>query len=427
MKILVLHAVPYRKIKYHRGIDHTSNEVTYIGTEEKLQQIPDHIPCKKIVRCGRKALSEEVLELVSPADNFDLVISLSEFELLEAGIVREKLDVSGPRYADLLHVRDKMVMKEVAARAGIRVPKNMQATALQGALCQVRPGPSPWNVSAIENLIPWSGKIVLKPTMGASSDGIVVHDGVEGLIVDLCERIARGESLEALELEEFISGPILHVDGIIGQNEIKTMVCSRYIGNCLDYALGKPLASIQIPISESYLKWFKHCLTGMRITEGAFHLEIIESAHGLVFLEIANRVGGADVIDVTELKTGVHLPTAELRVLLQGRRLAGRDCSVQPSVSVSDCIDNSAPWFGWFVFPGHLLESRKCKINVPGWVHDSPNIVKFTALAEGTQLPDRITYQDWEVPVAGIVQGRDERELTNTVQRIFNEVHISEA
>src|SRR5204863_4857464 len=132
---------------------------------------------------------EEVLELVTSADNFELVISLSEFELLDAGIVREKLNVPGPRYGDLLHVRDKMVMKEVAARAGICVPKNMQATALLSAFDHLRRDVIAWDGATVKKLIPWSGEIVLKPTMGASSEGIVVHNGIEALITDLYDRV----------------------------------------------------------------------------------------------------------------------------------------------------------------------------------------------------------------------------------------------
>ena len=40
MKLLVLHRVPYAKIDYHRGIDHTEHDVTYIGIDKALETIP---------------------------------------------------------------------------------------------------------------------------------------------------------------------------------------------------------------------------------------------------------------------------------------------------------------------------------------------------------------------------------------------------
>ena len=57
-------------------------------------------------------------------------------------------------------------------------------------------------------------------------------------------------------------------------------------------------------------------LAAVGIRNGSFHLEAIEAPDALVFLEVGNRVGGADVVATFELATGVHLPSEELRILI---------------------------------------------------------------------------------------------------------------
>jgi predicted secreted Zn-dependent protease len=92
VKILILHRIPYHKIGYHRGINHDRHEVTYIGTETALTNIPEQINCQKLVRPGVGKTADEVITILETQQlQFDRILSLSEYELLDAAKVLRSL------------------------------------------------------------------------------------------------------------------------------------------------------------------------------------------------------------------------------------------------------------------------------------------------------------------------------------------------
>lgn len=168
-------------------------------------------------------------------------------------------------------------------------------------------------------------------------------------------------ALEQYQLEEFVTGDILHFDGLVADGELLTTTASRYVGTCLGYANGEPLGSFHFPLSSLAREWTSTVLSAVGIRNGSFHLEAIDSPEGLVFLEIGNRVGGADVVTTFELATGVHLPSEELRILVGGG-----------TASDLPATQTAALWHGWFVFLGTLARTpniwaRKESINTD-WI-----------------------------------------------------------
>ncbi len=386
MKLLVLHRIPYHKVRYELGIDHELHDVTYVGTAAALANLPADLRCTRVSRPGVGPVHAEVLACFPQATDFDRVISLSEYELLDAARVREAWGVPGPALEDVLLVRDKVRMKAAVAAAGIRVPR----------------------FAEIGGEISWSGPTVLKPRSGASSEGVAIHPSV----LDAIRAVPR-EAQESWELEEYVDGPILHIDGLVEDGEIRVIVASQYVGTCLDYARGKPLGSYQLETSPELNAWASRCLSAVRIEQGSFHLEAILSPDGLVFLEVANRVGGADVVDTFELATGVYLPAEELRLII------GEEMKAQPRVP-----DLS---YGWFVFPGHHLTFRQGRVVGTQAFRRSPQTVRWNELRPDQALPRSITYQAVEAPVAGVVRGRTSRETREFLERAFAEVRIMPA
>lgn len=406
MNILILHRIPYHKIDYHRGIDHALHEVTYIGTQETLENIPQDLPCLKIKRPGTKSVEEEVMAWLKKSHKkFDRILSLSEYELLAAAKIREAFYVKGASVADVEKVRDKVVMKEHIEKAGIAVPQFQNLTHL------------------IENkmaVFKWKGPTVLKPVDGASSENIKIFSS----LVDIFQKTIGGKTgialidkkevaLNRFEVEAFIQGPILHIDGLVHQGEIKACIASQYIGNCLDYAHGAPLASIQIDTTPDITHWAQRCLSAVNIQQGCFHLEAISTDKGLVFLEIANRAGGADVVKTFELATGIHLPSAELSILVNNEyKKALPVKSLNPK------------HFGWFVFPGHHLDTGYCQIKGTEGLKNNPHIRELFQLSANTPCKKNITYQPTEVPLAGVIQAANSAELQIFVQDVFSVVSI---
>ncbi|MGW2773601.1 ATP-grasp domain-containing protein [Streptomyces olivaceoviridis] len=386
MKILILHRVPYFKIEYHRGISHDRHDVTYFGTDQALATLPPHLRCERVSRPGLGSAFEEARDWLAhrPRD-FDRVISVSEYELLDAALLREYLGVPGAPADQVALARDKVLMKQAVEEAGLRVPRFL---ALPRFL-------------DLDGRVPWDGRTVLKPHRGASSEDVLVFDtprqaaaavtggrtGIPGL--------DAGSGLADFEVEEFVPGPIRHFDGLVQDGEVLVLSGSEYVGTCLRYAQGGPLGSFQLALSEEEHAWVSRALAAVRIQDGSFHLEAIAHRGELVFLEVGNRVGGADVVATVELATGVHLPSYELRALL-GERVTG----TIPEPPADRRL------YGWFVCPGHHLAGQEFQgLDGTAAFRDDPAVVAWNELPPGSPLPDHITYQSGETVLAGIVAG----------------------
>jgi biotin carboxylase len=401
MKILILHRIPYQKIEYHRGINHNRHEVTYVGTETALANIPDFVNCQKLVRSGVGKTADEVMVLMEQLQlQFDRVLSLSEYELLDAAYIRQRFSILGPTPAQAEKVRNKVVMKTMVAFTGIRVPEFLALGKL------------------LEYVPQWQDRVVLKPVDGASSENVKVFPSLTFLLEALqtrntgIELLDREEAkFERFEVEEFITGPIIHFDGLVQDGEVKAVVASQYVGDCLAFANGQPLGSVQIDISDSDQAWVSQVLSAVELTKGCFHLEAIASNSGLVFLEVANRVGGADVHDSFELATGIHLHSAQLKSWL--------DEEIQLPKPPS-----SAKKFGWYVFPGHHYTAEYCRISGHDSFHNHPFVVRWQELSAVQKLPKHITYQGVEVPLAGLVSSKSSELLQAFLTEMFTQVKI---
>ncbi|MDQ2958092.1 MAG: ATP-grasp domain-containing protein [Actinomycetota bacterium] len=398
MHILVLHRVPDSLVHYADNLDHTAHEVTYVGVPERLHSTPQDVPCRRIERPGTGDTATEVLAAVADLPVPDRVIALSEYDLLAAGQVREALGLPGPHEAEVLPSRDKVLMKAAVERAGLRVPRFM---ALPDAL------------SGGAETVPWSGKTVLKPRSGASSEGVRSFASV----VELLDHAGRDAlALQDYEIEEFVEGPIIHVDGLVADGEAVAVLASRYVGTCLGYAEGKPLGSVQIATTAPVVDWTLSCLRAVGIDTGPFHLEAIESADGLVFLEVGARFGGADVVDTFELATGVRMPSSQLRLLVEGSDARPAVRPAQPD----EC-------YGWFVWPGHALNSTLCRIGGEQSFREDPLVWRWAQRRHGEPLTQLITYADADVPLAGIVGPASSRDLEQFLCELFQTVRVDPA
>jgi hypothetical protein len=405
MNILILHRIPYHKIEYHRGIDHDMHTVTYIGTEAALSNIPQELRCRKMTRRGEASATDEVSAwLTGSGLVFDRILSLSEYELYDAARLRERFGVVGPSVADVRRVRDKVVMKRSAASAGIRVPRFL-------GLADVLANDEPELLRAD----PWIKETcVLKPIDGASSEDVrIFASGLQAKITveNLSSGIARLDGgvipPDKYELEEFIVGEIIHIDGLMQHGRCVISLASRYVGTCAAYAGGSPLGSVQIPQHDR--DWTERVLLAVGIFDGSFHLEAFEQEDGLVFLEVAHRVGGADVVATFELATGVHLPSMELAILL------GDDVRILESKAREET-------YGWFVFPGHHLDAEHVELDGFEQFSQSRLMFRSQQLPSHMPLPKQSTYQAHEVPAAGIVHGSSTEEVADFMRRMFAQV-----
>lgn len=400
MRILILHRITDNIVRYAQGIDFEAHEVTFIGTAERMATLPAHLPGTRIERPGVAATETEVVTALAGRPRPDLVIAQSEFDLIAAARVRERLDVPGPREADVTPVRNKVVMKDAASRAGLRVPRYLP---LASALAEAS--------------VPWQGRTVVKPLDGASSLGVRTFDTV----AEALDSVRRGglpvnADWSGFELEEFVSGPIIHVDGLAVEGVPVAIQASRYVGTCLGYTEGSPLGSVQIDTPPPVVQWTTDCLRAIGISTSLFHLEGIETPDGLVFLEVASRFGGAGVVDTFELATGVHMPSVQLRALSD----AG---AAHPDVR--DCGPDAR--YGWFIWPGHLLGDQYCTVSGTDELRRSPLVWRWVQRTEDEPVSQVPSYAEYDVPIAGIVGPAPAAELERFLRNMFASVQVTAA
>ncbi|WP_030771875.1 ATP-grasp domain-containing protein [Streptomyces sp. NRRL F-2664] len=392
MKILVIHQVPYRKIGYDRGLDHDRHEVTYIGHPHRMADLPDGLPARRITLDPDEDLVAGILARTSPADGYEKVLSLSEFGIVEACHVRRHLGIEGPDLAAVERVRDKVRMKEALAGSGLRHPR-------------FAAGPAP------DGTLPWTGRTVLKPRQGASSEDVTVHATAREALDAHGRLTDPGE----FQLEEHIDGDILHADGLVDGGRLVELAVSRYVNKPVEYAHGTPLGSHQEPCTPAQRTLAEQVVKVLGIEEGCIHLEFFETATGeLVFLEVANRMGGAAVVSTHELHTGVHLPSHEIAVRL------GLD---RPPAGPP-----SGRHHGWLAFPGHHLAADEVRaVDVPEWIRTHPCLDVLHVLAPDQETPRHITYQEWEVPVFIEASHTDADELRRFLEECTRAVSVRTA
>jgi hypothetical protein len=407
LNILILHRIPYHYIEYAQTIDHQEHNVVYVGVEKALTNIPAELSCTKLERAGKQAVHLEVLDKVEELHiNFDLVISLSEYELMEAALVRKSLKVGGPTVEQVIKVRDKLVMKQCMHVHNIDAPVFMSLTQ--------------W----VEDRKALSADtmLILKPLDGASSENVIKFINEEALFEALQNKStgvfcldAENPDYSGFEVEEFVKGEILHFDGLINKSELKFCVKSQYVGNLLAYASdGRPCASVQHDITAEELSWVEKVLGAVDLNQGAFHLEVINAERGLVFLEVANRAGGARVIPAFKKQTGIHLPSAELALLLDP------DHEFTPEY---DCINK----YSWIIVPGHHYDKKYCQISGHEFLLEHEGLLALETIPHDQPLPEHISYLEGDIPLTAFIKADSTPALLKIIDQLFESIKIEVA
>jgi hypothetical protein len=386
MKIVILHRIPYSKARYGSVIDHTVHDVTYVCRQGGGTDLPLEFN-KRVLDADSfdaQKLGTELGDLLSSCDR---LIARSEYDLIPAATLRDRFGIAGDGLDGIRPMRDKLMMRRRCAQAGVTQP---QFWAAEEFLTAAAPSP----------------RYLLKPRLEASSYGIQTGGpkDIEALVHQL---ITPQDYL----VEAFVDGSILHVDGFAVQGDLQAAVTSAYVGNCLAYASGSPLGSVQTPLDKEALDLSRNVLRALGHFNGSFHLEIIVDGQGRYhFLEVASRVGGAGVAETFELKTGLNLYQADLL-----QQLFDRHVELQPP--------HSTDFYGWFVYPG--LDPRTTRypiFNAQKWL---PGLISWTANEQPKAVHGAISYAPDASPLSGVLRG-DSAEVKGLIERIFRETPTSE-
>jgi biotin carboxylase len=240
----------------------------------------------------------EVMNAVSylaRTHRLDRIVALDEFDIEMAASLREHLRVPGMGETTSRHFRDKLAMRKQAHEHGVRVPEFEGVINYDKLRSYMQHVPAPW---------------VLKPRTSASAIGIKkVHQADE--LWPLLDGLGDEQSNHLLE--RFVPGDVYHVDSIVSEKEVVFASVSKYGDTPMNVAHGGgifttrtlPRESLEVEALESINREVIHAL---KLVRGVTHAEFIRAqADGhFYFLEIAARVGGANIAEMVEAATGLN-------------------------------------------------------------------------------------------------------------------------
>ncbi len=251
----------------------------------------------------------------------DRIIALDEYDTLTAAQIREHLRLPGLGESTGRHFRDKLAMRVRARDEGVPVP----------AFCPVI-NHDDLRAFMAEVEGPW----LLKPRTEASAMGIrrIAHPEALWPILD-----ELGDRQSYYLMEEFVPGDVYHVDSIVSDRKVAFRAVSQYGQPPLEvyHGGGVFVTKTVPPASKEFRALEKHnrqLLQAFGMVRGATHAEFIRSRRdgSYRFIEVAARVGGANIDLLVEHATGVNLWAEWARVEVASAR--GEAYGVTPDRSL---------------------------------------------------------------------------------------------
>jgi biotin carboxylase len=239
------------------------------------------------------------------------VVAGVEFVVEETAAVAEALDLPGLHPEDAAVVRDKAKMRGRLKDAGVRTVRYAKAG----------------TATDLEHVAETVGfPAVIKPLSMAGSMGVVRVDTAVELLAayeDICnDHVGWGDHIPGTEvlLEELLVGTEYCVDGYVTQDG------TVHVFEFVKVELG-PQPHFQeigytsyraedLDCAQELSDYITSVVRAMNITVGPFHSEVMLTATGPVLIEIANRLPGDHLPELTERATGIAFADVALASLL---------------------------------------------------------------------------------------------------------------
>lgn len=279
MRILIVNRWDDEFADYGKYVDHAAHRVCYVTPRAHLPWIPPQTAHVELVEDlgDIPRVLDAAQRCREAAGRFDRILALSEFDLTTGAMLRERHDVPGPDVERILNFRDKPRMKDVVGASGIKVPRFRRVESAR---------------DVADFAADCDGGLMLKPRDGAASAGCLALPSGTDIPLALV-----GLDLNGYEVEEFLRGPIWHIDGLMHSGKMVFGRASQYINTCYDFSRGRPLGS-KVSAGEQadeIVAFSYRCLEILGLLDGAFHLEVIQTETGPAFLEVGARVGGGEI------------------------------------------------------------------------------------------------------------------------------------
>lgn len=224
----------------------------------------------------------------------DAIVPLDDYDVETAAALREHLRLPGLGESTARYFRDKLAMRMQAAAHGIPVPPFTPTFSYDRLRDYMDRVPPPW---------------VLKPRSEAGAMGIKKMNSAE----DVWRRLDElGDDQSFFHLEKFVPGEIYHVDSLVDEGKLLFSQPHKYARPPMTVAHdGGVFVSRTLPDgdeSRAILDLNARLLRAFGLERGAAHAEFIRGADGqYYFLEVAARVGGANIEYLVEAAAGLNL------------------------------------------------------------------------------------------------------------------------
>ncbi|WP_030214474.1 ATP-grasp domain-containing protein [Streptomyces bikiniensis] len=303
--IVVLHRWRAAYAAYERYVDHGTHAVTYVTTDVGAEAVPESAAEVVVVPAtdDLARVRKEVDGLAQRHGPPRSVIALKEDDLLVASHLAEEWDCRARRPDQVALFRDKSLMVDAVARAGLAVPATAPAPDAEAVRAFARDHGLP---------------LIVKPTSGSSSEGVTLLRSAEDL-----DRLSFPEGARFL-VQAHIPDAMYHVDGVFDGRDLLCWKSSRYLNDCLGFRAGNPVGSVeedQPHIADATACFATRVLRALTRDPVPFHLELFVKERGTaapecVFLEVGARVGGAEIPIVWRDVHGYDLMEAAFRIAL---------------------------------------------------------------------------------------------------------------
>lgn len=232
----------------------------------------------------------------------DRLVALEEFDVINAGLIREHLRLPGMTSSHARVFRDKLAMRCVARDAGIPVPDFVHVLNYDDLRAYMARVPPPW---------------VMKPRAEVSALGIkkLTNDEEVWRTIDQLDlREPLREHSSYYLLERYVPGDVFHVDSLVEDGEVVFAGVNAYGRPPMDVTHGGGVF-ISYTLAHgsddqlSLLDLNRKLIAALGLKRGAAHAEFIKGRDDaqFYFLEIAARVGGAYIAEVLEASSGVNI------------------------------------------------------------------------------------------------------------------------
>jgi hypothetical protein len=284
-EVLILNRFPLSRAPYHSWLG-KGTRIRMITKSGSVDTDPDVEYIRVMDDYDSSGEVEDLAVALYREKPYEYILALSEYDILRAARLREFLGLPGQNYESALAFRDKAIMKDHWAAAGLPITSYAA-------------------VDTATDLLEFAARhgfpVVVKPRRAAGSRGVsVIHSQQQltGWLHNVWSVPLGG--MPGWMVEQFVDGQMMHVDGLLAAGHLEIAWPST-ITSQLAFHNGSPTFSIHLNTADpavaearSVVHAALKALPCPDLT--IFHAEIWRLTDGSMALnEIASRLGGGRI------------------------------------------------------------------------------------------------------------------------------------